>query len=516
MGSIKAQNTIRIVSLVAATAASLASGTNYAYSAWEPQLAERLKLSATEGELIGTFGNLGMYITGIPFGILVDQKGPRAAALIGALCLAAGYFPIHQAYDRGMDGMSTSLLCFFSFLTGMGSCSSFQASLKTAALNWPQHRGTATAFPVAAFGLSAFFFSTISSIVFPDNTSGFLLLLAIGTSAIVFGSIFFLHIVPAHSPYTAIPSSDGGRRVDSTELYRTHSTSSSRSTQPVLNEPGKRPSVPHRADTDEDDDIASVASIPDDAVQNMRSKCSRWVDMSGLALLLKQEFWQLWLQMGLLSGIGLMTINNIGNNTQALWRHFDTSVPEATIMNQQSFHVSVLSFMSFTGRLLSGVSSDILVKRLHASRFWCATAAGTIFALAQVAAMNIENPHKLWIVSSLTGLAYGFLFGVMPALVVDSFGGSNLSVNWGFITLAPIVSGNIFNLFYGVIYDHHSTVAAGGERECGDGLACFKKAYILTFFASIAGIAVSWWGVRHQRTVQQRLEKERQDDHRGA
>jgi hypothetical protein len=45
----------RIAAVVAATCVSLACGTNYAYSAWGPQFAEKLKLSATQSNLIVRF-----------------------------------------------------------------------------------------------------------------------------------------------------------------------------------------------------------------------------------------------------------------------------------------------------------------------------------------------------------------------------------------------------------------------------------------------------------------------------
>lgn len=87
----------RIVASVAATCLSLACGTNYAYSAWAPQYRDRLHLSATQSNLIGNAGNWGMYAAGIPLGYLVDTKGPRPAALLGAVLLGAGYFPIKKS-----------------------------------------------------------------------------------------------------------------------------------------------------------------------------------------------------------------------------------------------------------------------------------------------------------------------------------------------------------------------------------------------------------------------------------
>lgn len=91
----------RIISVIAGTLAALACGTNYAYSAWEPQFADRMKLSSTESNLIGAAGNLGMYASGIPLGLLTDARGPRLTTILGAITLGVGYYPIYQAYVHG-------------------------------------------------------------------------------------------------------------------------------------------------------------------------------------------------------------------------------------------------------------------------------------------------------------------------------------------------------------------------------------------------------------------------------
>lgn len=215
----------RIVSVVAGTLIALACGTNYGFSAWAPSFAERLNLSATEINIIGNAGNLGMYAMGIPAGLLIDSKGPRWGVLLGCICLACGYFPLHKAYEAAGSGYSVGVLCFFGFLTGVGSCSAFSASIKTCATNWPRHRGTATAFPLSGFGLSAFLFTFVSGFAFPDDTSGLLLLLAAGTFCMVFTGMLFLRILPASSPYEAIPEEErpGYKRNDSNPLQRTRS-----------------------------------------------------------------------------------------------------------------------------------------------------------------------------------------------------------------------------------------------------------------------------------------------------
>lgn len=176
-------------------------------------------------------------------------------------------------------------------------------------------------------------------------------------------------------------------------------------------------------------------------------------------------------------------------------------------------HVSLISVMSFVGRLLSGIGSDIIVKKLHHSRFWCIVASSSIFTLAQLAALSISNPHRLWLVSGLSGLGYGALFGVYPALVADTFGVSGLSVNWGFMTLAPVLFGTAFNGVYGSIFDAHSVVLENGDMVCKDGLECYRSAYFFTFFTSLVAIGVSLWCVVQEKLIRRKAEMKALDDH---
>lgn len=522
----------RVISSIAATAISLACGTNYVYSAWGPQFADRLGLSATQSNLVGLAGNLGMYSCGVPAGILVDTKGPRPAVIIGSLFLGLGYFPLHQAYDSASG--SVPFLCIFSFLTGLGGCMAFQGAVKTSALNWPHHRGTATAFPLAAFGLSAFFFSLFGSIFFPGDPSAFLAVLAIGTFSMTFSGFFFLRVLP-HSHYHTVPGGEGGsgRAMSGSQLLRRTSSEAKNSDpepapgqdRPVSSTSGPaEPSTTaatenedvslHRdmesgvvregAEEDDGDETSSLVSsssslagevLVDNSVDRDRS---HRVDIRGFNLLRRLEFWQQFSIMGILSGIGLMTINNIGNDAIVLWKKYDPSVDQAFLVKRQQMHVSILSICSFSGRLLSGVGSDFLVKVLNASRVWCLVLASLIFGIGQLSALNITNPHFLGFVSGLSGLGYGFLFGVFPSIVAESFGIHGLSQNWGFMTLSPVISSNIFNIFYGTVFDAHSVVGENGERSCPDGLECYRAAYLVTLGACVLGLVVTLSVIRHQ------------------
>lgn len=269
-----------------------------------------------------------MYSLGIPVGMLVDRKGPRSAVLMGALLLALGYFSLHQAYDKGSAPMP--LLCILSYSTGLGGCAAFAAAIKTSALNWPHHRGTATGIPLAAFGLSAFFFSLFAQFVFPGDTGHFLLVLACGTFGLVSTSFFFLHVLPQpHSAatYSALPPNSGLERVDSNPLQSTRSTSKERkSREEHLFEPGRSSSSSESnvdrgvevgnteiriSETDETSSLMSKSStsIPGDiSEENIVKDHAHRVDIRGIQLLSRSEFWQQFAMMGILAGVGLMTI----------------------------------------------------------------------------------------------------------------------------------------------------------------------------------------------------------------
>jgi len=74
------------------------------------------------------------------------------------------------------------------------------------------------------------------------------------------------------------------------------------------------------------------------------------------------------------------------------------------------------------------------------------------------------------------------------------------------MTLSPVVSGNVFNLFYGVVFDSHSVIGPTGERSCPDGLECYRAAYMVTLGACGLGLVVTLLVIRHQFLQRQKEE----------
>ncbi|KAI9709201.1 MAG: hypothetical protein M1828_002540 [Chrysothrix sp. TS-e1954] len=452
---------------------------------------------------------MGMYAMGIPAGLVIDKFGVRLGVLLGAIFLGCGYYPMKYAYDGGKNSLNVWVLSVASFFTGLGSCTAFSAAIKTSTFNWPDHRGTATAFPLSGFGLSAFLFSFIANFAFGDDMSGFLLLLSLGTASLNLLSLPFIKLLQPTYPHVAI---NGRSRSESQRLKRRQSSSMDGSHD---QEPRKYNCTNHIAAADElvasncqeesgpSNETASLTSRSSTASEREgrpegAMSDSHQLEITGIALLWQVEFWQLFGMLGLLAGVGLMTINNIGNDTKALWRKYDPSKGPSFIRERQQLQVSLISLFSCAGRFASGVGSDILIKRLNASRFWCLEASAIIFTLAQVLAINTSNPNLLFFVAALTGLGYGVLFGVFPALTADAFGVQGLSLNWGFMIFAPVITGNVFNLMYGKTYDSSSKPLNDGTIDCPDGLLCYYKAYYVTLASSILGVVMALMCIRHQ------------------
>lgn len=84
------------------------------------------------------------------------------------------------------------------------------------------------------------------------------------------------------------------------------------------------------------------------------------------------------------------------------------------------------------------------------------------------------------------------------------------------MTIAPVFSGNIFNLFYGIVFDSHSEIMPGGERVCDDGLVCYRSAYMVTLAACVLGLVVSLWSIHHAHNTKERESKARDLEAREA
>ncbi|KAF5363758.1 hypothetical protein D9756_001104 [Leucocoprinus leucothites] len=147
---------------------------------------------------------VGVYTFGPIWGRIVDTRGPRIPLTGAFVLLLTGYSGIKYAFDAGVpQGAMTistftfALVVLCNFMTGAGGNGGLTSSVNSTARSFPDRaRATATGLVISGFGLSAFIFSTIAHIMYAGNTSAFLQLLALGTSAPMLVGFFLVRHIP--------------------------------------------------------------------------------------------------------------------------------------------------------------------------------------------------------------------------------------------------------------------------------------------------------------------------------
>ncbi|KAG8905762.1 hypothetical protein FRB99_008335 [Tulasnella sp. 403] len=490
--------------------------------------------------------------------------------------LCTGYLAVRMFYD-GTVSLPTNTdstltpavlaLMFWEALTGLGSCAAISAAMNATAKSFPdKRRATVTGLVISGFGLSAFLFSTIAHIFFPGNTSDFLLLLALGTSIPPVIGILFIRIVP-HAPhpnhvepisgvggegvaevFTPIIGPEAVDRLDdhieeedehfSTGIRRSLSDTSMR--QPLLqrlsmsfsrtpsasSSPQRMRSNSHPLTHMSDDNIAEDEDPQEMATRGLLSGQGKHKaalithpDIHGVKLLKSSEFWLIFGILSLLSGTGLMYINNVGSITQALFIHDNGTWDEHAGSKIQASQVSITSLGNCFGRAAIGASADFFHNRTGAPRVYLVTMVAVLFLISQLVAMGIEDVKDLWLASTVVGLAYGGTFGLLPVVAIEWFGLNHFSQNWGFISISPALASNIFSLAFGKNYDAHASrpkrsptptstpVARGGipsELICTLGRECYIDSLRMTIVACCLAIILSvyagWVDRRRNKT----------------
>jgi hypothetical protein len=215
---------------------------------------------------------------------------------------------------------------------------------------------------LSGFGLSAFFFSTLAHTFFHDDTSAFILLLAVGTSFPMLIGLWLVRPIPPslelellHGPKHQRTRSQGstrpvGRRDDSnTRLL-------------------PRSSLEHTVDAEQAISLPShTRSASPTPGKQHKLHIGELADVPGKDLWRYPDFWLLFAIMTLCSGTGLMYINNVGSISQALYTMGKTVLTPGDAKRSaqwQAAQVSAVSVANCLGRITIGRHFFILAKLL--------------------------------------------------------------------------------------------------------------------------------------------------------
>ncbi|KIK64712.1 hypothetical protein GYMLUDRAFT_240671 [Collybiopsis luxurians FD-317 M1] len=307
---------------------------------------------------------VGVYVSAPIWGKIVDSRGPKSLLLSAFVLLLLGYSGIRIIYNAGIPEDSTTLampifvlLVACSFMTGVGGNGGLAAAINTTAKTFPDKvRGSMNGLVISGFGLSAFLFSAIAHQAFPGNTSSFLLLLSLGTSfPMLIGFIFVrpIPLPPSETPHNPIDvdraeadaASLAPSIISATGQHEYHNDSR---THPLAAQPeeeeleaglGHRHMPTTAAEEYIPDARAGIELSPPRGGLSRSPRPSRHRSSSarrsfsgagklfleagpnvfGVKLWSSIDFWIPFISMSLLSGTGIMYINNVGSMAQALY-----------------------------------------------------------------------------------------------------------------------------------------------------------------------------------------------------
>lgn len=597
MGSETPKRASLVWCFIGSNIVALGAGTPYLFSFYGPQLLAKCHLPVSELSTLSLSLNIGSALLGFFAGMVIDRN-VKLSCLIGAIATFAAYSILGYCYVHESSNLTP--ICFGLALVGFGSVSGFYAAVKCCTTNFPHHRGTAGAFPVALYALAGMLFSFICTKLFGDEMDKVFKFLTYVCSSMLFIGCLTLSILVKSSHKKAKrkdsnhfartptrPSSSleatrpidiqgrgSGSQIGSSAHYRSSIASSSsnssvassfqsivsgirspsfvwskeltgslsfwgwgkvREPDAVDTIPGMRAmklpgtsysstAIPPQAQRREsfpqgrkDSFIREDPTIPvlppvedrngvakDTEVLEMVANDTEegfWANSHLVQTVRKPRFIGYFLLLATLQGIGQMYIYSVGFIVRT--QIASTPASEGTLNAEeiQSIQVSIISVLSFFGRLSSGPVSDFLIKKLNAQRLWNIVLAAALMTLACFQMLNQSselsdyaassmprNINNISRCSAIFGFAFGILFGTFPPMIADSFGTDGFSSIWGLTT-----SGGLFTvkLFCAILGSDLSRNTPSGRLYCDKGVLCYSHTFNTVAICSVAAMVLA-------------------------
>ncbi|QLQ78041.1 hypothetical protein HG537_0A02880 [Torulaspora globosa] len=590
---------------------ALGAGTPYMFSFYGPQLLNKCGLPISKLSVLSLSLNVGSALLGFLAGVVIDRSAV-ASCFIGSIATFAAYSILHYCYIHELSNLG--LICLGLALVGFGSVSGFYAAVKCCTTNFPHHRGTAGAFPVALYALSGMLLSFFFTKVFGDDIDKVFKFLTFVCSGMIFIGCLTLRILvtPSHKKLKRknsnhvtgtsgrLGSTDhivrpiniqGVRRnseIGSSAYHRQSVVSNSSSSSlassfrsvvsgmrspsfiwskeltgslsfwgwgkvrecDVLSSETSAPKAPGpmysstaihpqsnrresfpmgKNDTLVREEFSEPISSTvrdhnfqlkdDEAIEFLPDNRGfrSWTNNHVVQTIKKPRFIAYLIVLATLQGIGQMYIYSVGFIVRT---QISSTPPSEGTLNAeeiQSLQVSIISVLSFLGRLSSGPVSDMLIKKFHAQRLWNVVMAAALMCWASnqmssrswdlpayavsSAPPNISNISHC---SAIFGFAFGILFGTFPPIIADSFGTDNFSSIWGLITSGGLIT---VKLFCSVLGADLSRNTLPEQLYCDKGTLCYKYAFYVTAMSSLFAMVLTLLtiAVTHNRRNKRRL-----------
>ncbi|EJD07040.1 uncharacterized protein FOMMEDRAFT_165668 [Fomitiporia mediterranea MF3/22] len=210
-------------------------------SAEERRLGEKMKLDGKRAGLDLPEGKrkvLELNRLCVGFSLVYTEPVPSGDVLLTVedldLFLLVGYSRICYFYNNPdhaganadaerISNFAFAVMTLCLFFAGAGGNGGFTSTVYASAKSCPDMmRASAMRLVISGFGLSAFFFSGLARILYPDDTSSFPLVLAFGTPCPMIPGLFFVRTIPLPSDSDDSPDSTPTPVPCQTTLPATH------------------------------------------------------------------------------------------------------------------------------------------------------------------------------------------------------------------------------------------------------------------------------------------------------
>lgn len=488
-----------VLSFVWAGLMMIAAGTQYAFSAYSPDLRTILQVSQGTISAAASSMQMGLYVCGIvPGGIfdvvrlkarqpgrsqlLRNRAAPIAVLLLSAVMHLIGFggvwllTDVDQEVLKGQPTWVTVLLYVSFFCIGIGSASLYTASLSpqihTANNLFPSFRGVTVGCLVTFFGASAAVFAALYSAFFAPEAGSLLGFLALVTVSVSVIGMLTVAEVEVAEFYTApvCPSSRPKSRMRSSSRSPSPSRASAEQGQ---GQPPVRTSAEHGQGKKSKSEKLPLLQ-PGKEIRIEGKPKERALLQAALTI----EFWFLFIAFGLMAGSGFVIFNQLGELNYALGG--GTDPPSALVIT--------LSVCNALSRVGTGLIGDAAMRTCRLPRAWWIVSSGLIMTFSHVWLSFVEKSSDILIAVIACGIGYGSLMAATPTVLCDAYGVRYFASNWAALRAAP-AAGSLFlaTLLASKVYDAHTPP---GETRCS-GPECFRVTFIVSAALSLLSVLMA-------------------------
>jgi MFS family permease len=494
----------------------VSGGTVYSFGAYSSALKEKLSLTQEQLEIAALCSNLGNYI-GLA-GFFYDRFGAATSVRFGAGLIGAGYGAQWLLMKRGAalgPALAAPLLCVCCFVWGHGSGYLDVAAIGTGVAAFPRQRGAVVGLLKSLYGLASSLIVLFAAYWSSEETFvGILALIALGLPLVATLGL------DVGGPNEA--AEDGGEddasaskaldaaslrivglaaaaltlavlRIVAPTLFSSLGANVAVSVVVALGlayqtrvaaGPAKAPAF---APLESRNPLADEEPGDEERAPSLnrgakRTSLAGTLESPPRATAVRPELWLFLAAILPGAGMGLMTINNLGQIVSA--RRGNLAMQEAC--------TTLVSIANCLGRLACGRVADSLVARgtPRPALMVAADLAGCLSMLFLYA--SGESVGAALAGAACAGFAYGMIWTLIPTLASDLFGRESFGSNY-MLCLPAVIAGSILfsTLLAPAVYAANASTDDDDDAVGCVGAACFGDTFLATAAACLVGAAAA-------------------------